>query len=139
MPDSFEEDFRSLVRVPAVAAVVGERVRWGEIPKERPCVILWNTTRDHDYTMDGPSGLKQAFVQLDSQAMSYQQAKDVARLITDAIDAHMGIVGDTDIQGVFVRGSRDSDEPVTGSPAQRYFRCSLDLEVWYAAATDAES
>jgi hypothetical protein len=139
MPDKFEEDFRSLIRSAGVAGVVGERVTWGEIPPQRPCVAVWNTTRDHDYHMGGPSGLKQAFVQIDCQAVHYADANNLARLIVSAIDAHNGTIADTDIQGVFIRGRRDSDEPSTGAPAQRYARCSLDVEVWYAATTDADS
>lgn len=139
MPDSFEEDFRSLILSAGVQAVVNDRVAWATIPPVRPCVVIWNTTRDHDYTFSGPSGLKQAFAQIDCQAVRYRDALILARLVTDAIDAHNGIVGGTDFQGVFIRGRRDGDEPTTGAPAQRYERCSLDVEVWYAATIDAES
>lgn len=139
MPDKFEEDFRSLILSAEVQGVIGERVKWGSVPDVRPCVTVWNTTRDHDYHMAGPSGLKQAFIQIDVQGVHYAEANNLARMIVDAIDAHKGTVADTDFQGVFIRGRRDSDEPSTGAPAQRYRRCSLDVEVWYAAATDADS
>lgn len=139
MADNFEEDFRTLILSPAVVAIIEDRAEWAGIPTVRPCVAIWNTTRDHDYTMAGPSGLKQAFVQIDCQAIHYADAKNLARAITDAIDAHSGNVGETTIQGVFIRGSRDSDDPTTGAPAQRYNRCSLDVECWYAATNDADS
>jgi len=132
---SFEVDFRTLLLAAApVSALIGDRANWGELPaaRPRPLVCMWNITRPGDYTMDGPSGLNHAFLQVDCWADSYLAALDVANAIEAALSGYKGFVDFTEFQGVFFTGRADSKEPAGGAPAQRYNRSRLDVEVWYS-------
>ena len=134
--DTFEEDFRAALLSADVAALIGDRASWSELPgaRQRPCMSLWNTTRDRDYNMSGPSGLAHAFVQLDCWAMTALEARQLARKVVDTLSGLQAVVGSTRLQGVFFMGDRDSNEPMAGSPAQRYYRVSLDAEIWFTSS-----
>lgn len=134
---SFEADFRSAILAGSgVAALVGDRVNWAELPaaRPRPLIALWNITRPGDYTMDGPSGLEQAFIQIDCWADTYLEASTLADTVKAALEALNDTVGSTQIQGVFFTGRRDGRDPMAGAPAQRYSRVSLDCGAWFGAA-----
>jgi hypothetical protein len=139
--DSFEEDFRTAILSAAVAAIVGDRVTWGELPQgaTRPLIALWNTTDLPDYKLSGPSGLQHVFVQIDVWSITLAESLSVARAVKASIDGLTATIGGTEFQGVFFRGRRNEKEPIAGAPAQTYHRVSLDVEIWYAATESADS
>jgi hypothetical protein len=131
---TFEADVRTLILRPAVVDLIVDRVIWEELPGAtvRPCVCVWYITGEGGYTMDGPSGLNQTMIQIDVWGDTFPAARAVRDAIQDGIDAYRGVIGSTDIQGVFFRGIRGGNEPSDGAPAQRYSRQSLDAEIWHA-------
>lgn len=140
---SIEADFRTLLLTgggsPApVAALVGERVVWNELPQAipKPCLCLWNVTGLPDHHMRGPSGLVYFQVQADCWHESDRVTECIA--LRDAVIAvaggFKGIVGATEFQGVFVRHIAGFNDPQAGAPARRYSRFRLDLDIWHAPA-----
>jgi len=131
---NLEVDLRSaILGLPGMTALVDDRVNWGELPaaRPRPLISLWTITALPDYHMAGQTRLHQTFVQFDCWADSVAEAKAVADILVDQMGAYHATVGSTLFQGVFWRGRRDSHEPLSGSPAARYSRVSLDAEIWH--------
>lgn len=131
----FEEDFRTALLAPGVAALVGDRATWAEIPQAqpRPLICLWGITGNPDYTMDGPNGLWSRSVQVDCWAERYAGAKALARAVIAALPAIRGTIGATDFQGVFVTDERDmpAEGAAEGDTTERQFCVQVDLEIWF--------
>lgn len=132
---SFEADFRTfLLGSGALAAAVGPRVVWGELPDgdARPIVCLWTTTSYPDVTMDGPNGLDSRRIQIDCWGMTLEQAKALDEAIRIRVAGFRGTVGGTDFKGIFIVNRSEERSPAIGAPAQRYFGARLDVVVWFS-------
>jgi hypothetical protein len=130
---SLETDFVTLLKNNVgVAALVVDRIAWGQLPaaRPRPLISLWMTTRPIDYTMDGPSGIDAAYIQIDCWADSYLAAGDVANAVRAGLGGFRGWVDFTGFQGIFITGQRNTTDPAVGAPAARYERVSLDATIW---------
>lgn len=120
-----EEALRALLMADVgVTALAGSRINWGAHPQGQPLpgvvLTLVDDGEGHIYT--GPDGLSQGRVQMDCYALTYKDAKGLARAVRAALDGYRG----GNFLGVFHAGSRDSREGGTDE-ADRPFRCSLDF------------
>ncbi len=130
---SLETDFVVLLtNNVGISALVSDRIGWGALPaaRPRPHIALWMTARPIDYTLDGPSGLDEAYVQIDCWGDSYLQSLDVANAVRAGLGGFRGWVQFTGFQGIFIDGQRNDTLPTLGAPAQRYERISFDCRIW---------
>ena len=100
----------------------------------QPSIVYHRISGQGDHHMEGPSGLAQARVQIDSWAKRHDQAVALANLIKARIDGAADVVlfgsnsptDDITVQGIFfdsVREDRDDGADM--------FRVSQDFIVWY--------
>jgi hypothetical protein len=139
---TFEEDLRDLLlqeggSPPPLPVIVGQRIVWNDMPQgwPLPCVVLWTVSREHDYAMQGDTGLRRARVQCDCKAIDYQGAKALERAVSETVSGFKGTVGGTAFQIIEIQGSRDGIEPAGGTSAERRDVCSLDLTIWFGSTT----
>ena len=103
----------------------GVPVAWAIAPRNSslPRVVCWTITGTFDLSIDAPSGLRTATVQVDCWGSSYNEV----RVIADAVLASLH--GWTDIaqkiHGVFLEGTRDGD--LETDIDDRVFRISQDF------------
>lgn len=120
-----EEDLVALLLAnTGVSALVGTRIYWVERKQGAalPGVALTLIDGGEGHTQDGPDGLGQYRVQIDSYGATYASAKAVARAITAALDG----VRAGRLQGMFHDSSRDLRE-AGSNDAERLFRTSSDF------------
>jgi len=122
-----EEDLLALLLASSgVTALVGDRIDWGAIPQGRPwpCVALHLISDPGDHTLDGPTGMMAARVQVDAWALTIGEAVVLGRAVRDALDGYRD-----DKFGSVLRVNRRTDRD--GSHADRPFRDSTDFIVHY--------
>ena len=128
-----EEEFRAILTgAAAVTALVpAARINWGEHPQGAglPGIVLTTISGIDGAHMNGPNDLLEARVQVDCYALTYGQAKLVARAALAALHFHRG----AGFQGVFHAGTRDSREGGTNE-AERPYRVSLDFTLAWREA-----
>lgn len=112
-----------------ISAVAGERVYALKAPQHEasdtaPFVVFQRTESERWRSINGPSGIAQAFIQVDVYAVNYYTAKQLAADIEYALDGYRGIVyhGDNspqdfvDIGGISLQNDSDildeTDDPV---------------------------
>ncbi|WP_353474786.1 DUF3168 domain-containing protein [Salipiger sp. H15] len=128
-----EEYLRSLLLGNAsVSALAGDRVNWGAHPQGAgyPAAVLTLISETGDHTLDGPSGVSVARVQVDCLGTGYGNAKRLAHAIRSVLDGYRG----GPLKAVFFAGARDGREGGTND-ADRPFRTSLDVLVHYTITT----
>jgi hypothetical protein len=120
----------------AVSARVGTRI----YPLQRdqgaalPALVVTKISGADDYTMAGPSGLREARVQVDcysDQTLGAAAHWALANAVRVAMGGLSATVGATRLQGVFLDSERDLVEPDEARPL---FRTSLDFIVWAGSA-----
>lgn len=106
-------------------AETGLPVAWGLSPRgtSEPRITLTTVGGDTDYTHDGPSGLREARVQVDCFGQSYGEAEIAARAVTAALSGW----GASGITVVFKLSERDT----VPSAETGIFRSSADYRVLY--------
>lgn len=117
-----EEQIRThLVADPALSAA---SVDWGARPQgaEYPGIVLTVASDTGGQTYDGPDGFSVSRIQVDVYALSYGEARTLARAIRARLDGYKS----GDVRGTFRVGERDSRE---SGDAERPFRVSQDFEV----------
>ncbi|MGR3452880.1 DUF3168 domain-containing protein [Pseudooceanicola sp.] len=120
-----EEELRALLLADSgVTALASDRVNFGAHPQGEPlpAVVLNTISGAEGYTLSGPDGLLQARVQVDVYALTYGDAKRLARAVIAVLSGYSG----GSFQGVFHESSRDSRED---GEARRPFRVSMDFTV----------
>jgi hypothetical protein len=124
-----EEAFRALLLASGeVTALAGTRVNWGAHPQGHalPGIVLNVVSDAEGHTLQGPDGLSEGRVQVDCYALTYREAKLLARAARAALDGASG----GGFQGVFLAGTRDGREGGTNE-ADRPFRVSMDFMVHF--------
>lgn len=124
-----------LLADPGLSALIATRVVWLRRPQGSalPSITLQIVSGDHEYTMAGREGLVGSLVQMDIWAATYASMKDVERALIAALDN----LKSAPFQGGFIESQRESSEAQDGPDASGstdYFRSSLDIRVWHAAA-----
>lgn len=126
-----EQEFRALlIATSTVTAVCGNRIDWGDSAQGAPMprVVLNVIGNAEGLTQQGPDGLFSGRVQVDCYAISYAQAKTLARAVRSRLHGYAG----GGFQLVTGASERDSRESGTNE-AERPFRVSLDfLTEWRA-------
>ena len=120
-----EEALRQLLMSSsAVTSLCGQRIDFGGSPQGavNPRVVLWTISDRADMTLDGPSSLSRARVQIDCYGATFLQAKTLSRAIRAVLDGYAG----GGFQGVFLDGVRDMREGGSDE-ADRPYRSSLDF------------
>lgn len=121
-----------LLAASAITAIVGTRVHPVSRPQGSalPCVVVTRISGAPLYADDGEVGLQDARVQVDSWAISYGAAKDLAKTVTDRLSA----ARDVSQSGVTVRYAMldtEQDGRESGSDDFEYlFRVRQDYTVW---------
>jgi hypothetical protein len=116
-------------------SVVGSRINWQERPQASrlPALVLHRTGGDHDYSMDGPTGLVWSRVQMDGWARTYTEALTVARAALHAAHRLKGVYQNTRFQGIFVDGQRDLKTDLNNVDlSERLKAVSVDLRIWHS-------
>lgn len=129
-----EEALRSLIVGNAgVAALVGNRVYWGQAPQSvnADFINLYVVSGLREYTMAGVDGLRATRVQVDCWSSKYSTAKQLSRAVATAISGYKGTPTGATFQGVFIDTERDFNGPDVGETVTR-FRTSFDLEIWHS-------
>lgn len=116
-----------------LTALVGTRIFASRLPQEvtLPAVSLFRITRSNaDARVSGQDGpLTHGIVQVDSWALSYNAAKDVADQVRAALSrwsgTHLGLV----VQQGFIENEQDFYEDDT-----KIFHIAQDYDVWYEEA-----
>ena len=128
-----EEDFIQFLLADApIAALVADRIHWRERPQggRMPDIILNNLGGPADYTMNGPSGLKQTRVQIDCwSTASKAEALAMKRAVETAMSGTITTLTAVEIQGMFLDAFQD-DVEVIGEAGTKYFRERLDFLIW---------
>ncbi len=120
-----EEELRTLlINSSSIAAIVSGRIDWGSRTQGAayPGISLNLISNASFSTMQGPDGLLQGRVQIDCYALTYKEAKQLARLILALLDGYRG----GNFSGIFLETERDYREGGTNE-ADRPFRVSLDF------------
>ena len=118
-----------LLEAAAVAALVDDRVNWGERPgQDMPAITLHRISGARDATMAGRSGLVSSTVQLDVWGRTYRDSKLLARAVIAALPQTRAVAAGITVQGVFINSESDSFE---GDDPLPLFRTRIDLSVWH--------
>jgi hypothetical protein len=115
----------------AIAAVVGARVYPVRRPQgsEYPVVVVTRISGQPLYADEGEVGLQQARVQVDSMAMTYTAAKDLAQLVRTRLSAFDGV--NAGITFSYIMLDEERDLPESGTDAAEYpVRIAMDFIVW---------
>lgn len=127
-----EEDFRSLLMADiAISNLVSNRVNYTTHPQGQPLPgLVLNVVSDaEEYTLQGPTGVSQARIQVDCYADTYGAAKLLSRAVRSLLSGYMGGA----FQGVFHVGTRDGREGGSNE-AERPYRVSLDFMVHFSTS-----
>lgn len=123
-----EEEFRALLTGSAAvtALVPASRISFGAHPQGAgwPGIVLQTVSAFKEAHMQGPDGLLRGRVQVDCYALTYAEAKRVARAVIETLHAR-AIGGFRPILWVAARDSREGGT----NEADRPFRSSLDFTI----------
>lgn len=114
-----------------IAAVVGTRVYPLRKPQaaEYPVIIVTRISGQPLYADEGEVGLQQARMQVDSQSVTYTEAKNLAQLVRTRLSAFSGVHQTIDFSYIMLDEERDIAE--TGANAAEYpTRIAMDFIVW---------
>ncbi len=119
-----------LANSPIVAAC-GGRIHWSVRPQGSPypALVLSIISRLPERTFNGPDPLERARVQIDAYALSYGAAKELARLVKEAL-SNLTFNNSGVTFWAFSENERDLTD--TGATdAERVHRISSDFLIWH--------
>lgn len=120
-----------LVNHAPLAALVGNRIFWDEIPQGtvRPCIVMFVISSVPGYTFESADPLVPTRVQIDCQVTTTSSAKvALAKTVNDLLSGYKGTVGGTKFSGIFQQLTRDrTDKPASGSTIRIR---QQDYEIW---------
>lgn len=124
-----------LVAHAPLAALVGNRIYWDEIPQStpRPCVVMFVVSSTPGYHFQGGDPLAPTRVQIDSQATTTAAKRAVARAVEDLLSGYRGTFDGTKFSGIFQLLTRDRMEKPASGPTIRIRQ--QDYEVWSKPAS----
>jgi hypothetical protein len=114
----------------AIDAVVAGRVYPARRPQGSayPAIVVTRISGSPGYADDGEIGLQHARVQVDSMAMTYTAAKDLAQLVRTRLSAFDGVNAGIDFSYIMLDEERDL--PESGADAAEYpVRIAMDFIV----------
>lgn len=113
-----------------IAAVVGTRVYPVRRPQgvPYPSIVMTRVSGNPGYADDGEIGLQHARVQIDSQALTYTEAKNLAQLVRARLSAFAGVHDGVTFSYIMLDEERDLTE--TGANVPEYpVRVAMDFIV----------
>lgn len=124
---SFVSDVRTFVLGgESIAALVDTRMHYQVVPagSHLPAIVYFRVSTVPERTLVGKSGLQRRRMQIGARASTALEAEQLADLILERIEAHVGEVGESAASIVFLdRG--DGWDPVMESYAD-----DIDVAVW---------
>lgn len=117
-----------------VAALVGARVYWGEIPQgaAAPAVVMYVVSRVPGYTFQGGDGLDESRIQIDVRDTALGRAWQVRDAIRTLLSGYRGTVSGTSFSGAFLLSERQRRDHIG---AELFHTVSLDFQIWSRAAS----
>ena len=118
-----------------LAALVGNRIDWGERPAGDPLpgLVLRAVSAGRSYAQEGADGLSAPRIRATCWGRSYKEAKLISRALEAAITPPL-VVGGIAFQQSFLALAVDQDpEDVPGG--QRAFSVISDFIVWWRATS----
>lgn len=127
-----EEDLRAhLAADTALTALVSARIQWAVRDAVSPSVALHLIAAPPDWTLQGPSGLVQARVQIDAWAESFLGAKAVGDAVAAALPQIGEVVGSTKFLSCVVI---DKERGTAGTSPNLLHRTRTDVRVSFRPA-----
>lgn len=127
-----EEALRSyLLGTASITAVCSQRIHWAVRPQGSPypALVLTLISGAPERTFSGPDPLERARVQIDAYALSYGAAKQLARLVKEAL-SNLTFNNSGVTFWAFSENERDLTD--TGATdAERIHRISSDFLIWH--------
>lgn len=135
------KDIRKAIRAllladPVVNSLSGGRIYPVQLPEgvRLASVVYHRVTGLFDYEMDGPSGLVQNLIQIDSVAVGNDEATNLANAVHDALTGFRGEVPfgsaspqeSITVHGIFQTNDRDIFDSIT-----KMMAVQRDFQVWY--------
>tara|TARA_R110002020_G_scaffold131911_1_gene294787 strand:- start:2772 stop:3155 length:384 start_codon:yes stop_codon:yes gene_type:complete len=113
-----------LMAAPAVSALIGARVYWGERPQggDLPAIVLHLVGGGEGATLSGGDGLEICRVQVDAWSATPRGSIDLRRAITRTLQGYAG----GGFRGIFEDGRR-MDRAGGTNEEQRPWRASVDF------------
>lgn len=111
-----------------VSGIVGDRIYYVIAPQKTaaPYLIISGVAKAADHTHDGPSGLREARVQMSAFGESYMDVSDLTQAVKDCLDGFIGESEGVLIEKCLYINEVDMYEPGTGLQ----FKPS-DYEIYY--------
>lgn len=129
---SFETDLRGylIANGSPVKTLIGTRVYPVVLPQNvtYPALQYSTVSAQRGYRMTGPNYLPMQRVQIDAWALTYAEARSLADAARNRIESFRGVMGATNVQGIFFDTERHLNE-VTGSTV--LYRISADYLCWF--------
>lgn len=123
MVDPTDTDPIHKIIADALAGVSGLNVHYQQIPQKAvyPCEVYNIATSDHEFSDDGPDGLAFYRINFQTWANSFEQCKQLHRIIKDI----MRTVG-----GEFEPVGEQDIAPAPRDPDSKQFNLETEFEMW---------
>lgn len=127
-----------LLNTPALTAIVGTRINWGERPQkdQLPAVTMAMVSPGRRYLLSGADLTQSPRVQFDCYAATTAQARAIARILRDTLEIPAAVVWGLE-RIAFSASLLDSERgPLiedTGG-GLKVHRYSLDFVIWFSPA-----
>jgi len=120
----------------ATSALVSNRINWGVRPQgsSLPAVVLQRISGNFNYETNGPSGLVESRLQIETYAATYASAQAAMRAIVSAVSGLRTTQDNIKFNGCFVNSQSDAFER-SNDGASKYHRVILDLTIWHSLAS----
>lgn len=130
---SLEADLRAFVLADGtVASMIGTRMHPVLLPQAPtlPALTYSTISAIRGHTMQGPDGLPETRIQIDSWAATYSAAAALAGAVRRRLDGHSGSIGTGSPQTVVQAIFADTERALHESEPELY-RISADYRVWF--------
>lgn len=127
---------RILLANSGVAALVGDRIAWGVLPRGTayPAIALHHLSGPHHYAMGGPSNLATSRVQVNCLADLPVTSDALAAAVRSALSGLRATVAGVTIQGAFLDNEDDLVDGEPQPPDEIHCDVRQDYLIWHAEA-----
>lgn len=112
----------------ATAAIVGPRVYPRILPESAtlPAMVYSQLAAPHSCTLDNARYVEETF-QLECTADDYKTAKQLAVAVRNDLEGFQGMMGGTNVHGVFIEAERDAPWDME----TLHYRTDIDVKIWH--------
>jgi hypothetical protein len=124
---------RILLANSGVAALVGDRIAWGVLPRGTayPAIALHLLSGPHHYAMGGPSNLATSRVQVNCMADLPIDSDALAAAVRDALSGARTTIAGITIQGAFLDNEDDLTDGEPHPPDEVHCDVRQDYLIWH--------